>query len=75
MFETFTKKMTSVFKTFDQGFKELDEAAHGLDAEFDKAVKTPEVGTEHETVVEETRPDGTKIRTRTIVRRTGPSPK
>jgi len=75
MFETFSKKITSVFATFDKGFKELDEAVDQLDTDFDKKVASPLPGTEHETVVEEVRPDGTRIKTRTIVRRTGPSPK
>jgi hypothetical protein len=71
MFESFSKRITSIF---DKSFKEFDEAMAQLDAELEKQVSsTP--GTEHETVVEETRPDGTRIRTRTVIRRTGPSPK
>jgi hypothetical protein len=70
MFETFSKKITSVFATFDKGFKDLDDAVDQLDTELDKKVVPPGPGTEHETVVEETRPDGTKIVTRTFVRRT-----
>lgn len=66
MFETFSKKVSKIFSHFDNGFKELDEALDELEAESEKNLKG---GIEHETVVNEVRPDGTRVTTRTIVRR------
>ena len=45
----------------------FDEAFKDMDKEFAE-MKVP-AGTEHETVVEETRPDGTKVVTKTTIRR------
>lgn len=62
----FSKLIENAFKTFDKGFEEFDEAMDQLDVES-KHVKNGET---HETVVEETRPDGTKVVTRTIISKT-----
>lgn len=67
MFESFSKRISGVFKTFDKGFKELDEAVDQLD--FDLAEKLQGSGIEHETYEEEKRPDGTTVTRRTVVRR------
>lgn len=77
---SFTKKISSVFKQADKAFEEADKAFKEADELFDQLddepeAKAPAPGTEHETVVEETRPDGTRIVTKTVIRRTGPSPK
>lgn len=81
MFEGFSKKIAAAFKTFDKGFAEMNEAfeEERINSEaFLKAGKRlttsarKEDGSvvEQETVIEETKPDGTKIVTRTIVRTT-----
>ena len=81
MFEFFEKKMSAAFRTFDKGFKEMEEAfeEERINSEaflkagkrLTKSAKDEGVDfTEQETVVEETKPDGTKIVTRTIVRTT-----
>ena len=76
MFESFSKKMSAAFKTFDKGFEEAEEAMDDALKDAAKARLTmssrKEDGdvVEQETVVEEVKPDGTKIVTRTIVRTT-----
>lgn len=70
MFKFFEEKISMAFKSFDRGFKEVDEAFK----EADKVLKDGggiAPGTEKETIVEETKPDGTKTVTRTIVRTYG----
>lgn len=81
MFSHVTKKITALFRHTDKVFeetnkffKEADELFDQLDVELEG--KAPSSGVETETVVEEVRPDGTRVVTRTIVRKyPDPSPK
>ena len=81
MFESFSKKFSAAFSTFDKGFKEMEQAFEETELNSEAFLRSGkrltksdrnegEGFTEQETVVEETKPDGTKIVTRTIVRTT-----
>lgn len=72
MFDKFFDSMKDAFKGFDE---KMDAAWKNFDKEFDehfRATYDSETKTapiqEQETVVQEVKPDGTKITTRTIIR-------
>lgn len=62
----FVDRLRSMFSHFDDAFAEMDKACAEMDAELKDA---PAEGLEKETVVEEVRPDGTRVTTRTVVRK------
>lgn len=65
-FERMDKHIEEVEKDIEAQMKNVEA---DIDAAFDAAEKEASSGTEKETVVVEERPDGTKVTTRTIVRR------
>lgn len=74
-FETFNKAFaemsTEMNRTFSSMSVEIDTAI----AEAKAAAESSEGSVIKETITEETKPDGTRVTTRTILRSSAPSPK
>lgn len=66
-FKSFRASMKSMFESTDKMLEEMEEVEDQLDFDL-KETKDVPPGSEKEVVREETRPDGTKIVTRTIIR-------
>ena len=69
-FKSFRASMKSVFESTDKMLEEMEkEMEDPLDFDMSELKDVP-AGAEKEVVQEETRPDGTRVVTKTIIRRT-----
>jgi len=66
-FKGLRESLKQAFSSIDEAFASMDKTFDDMDEAFKDA---PAEGTEKETIVEEVRPDGTRVITRTILKRT-----
>ena len=73
MFSSLRKSMKSIFTSFDQTLNDLEAPFKDLDKEFDAFdqafAQLPQDAQEQRTTTEETRADGTRVVTTTVLRR------